>query len=403
MGAAISTTTDASLPPAVVLGGENAGVSTARSLARLGVEVYALADTHDPQRWSRAVSTFVDVGSKHGVEARYMEWLAQGPRGAVIVPCYDDGQDTVARNRAQLESWGYRTLEGDDEVNRAMLDKTRSLELCRRAGVPAPGALAVRTAGDARRAAAELPLPLALKPIESHLFAREFGETKLLVADDAAELERLLGRTLELGIDMLATELIPGWDDQIVTYYTYLDERGRPLYHFTKRKLRQWPIHFGLACYQLTTWDPKLAEVGLRFCQGVGLRGICTVEFKHDARDGEFKFIECNPRLTGSNELVRHAGIEIPQIAYLRALGRRPEPVRGYRTGVHEWYAPEDLKALAAYRGAGELTTAAWLRSLLRRQRFPMLSARDPLPTLATSALRALNVVRRRAGRLLGR
>src|SRR5918998_1279836 len=74
----------------------------------------------------------------------------------------------------------------------------RSLELCRRAGVPAPRTLAVRTSDDARRAAAELPLPLALKPIESHLFAREFGETKLLVANDAPELERLLGRTLEL-------------------------------------------------------------------------------------------------------------------------------------------------------------------------------------------------------------
>jgi D-aspartate ligase len=387
-----------------VLGGENAGVSAARSLARLGVEVYALADIHDPQRWSRAVSTFVDVGSKHGVEERYMEWLARaGLRGAVIVPCYDDGQDTVARNRAQLESWGYRTLEGDDELHRAMLDKRRSLELCHRAGVPAPNALPVRTSDDARRAASELAFPLALKPIESHLFGREFGETKLLVARDADELVGLLGRTLELGIDMLATELIPGSDDQIVTYYTYLDERGEPLYHFTKRKLRQWPIHFGLACYQVTTWDPTLAEVGLRFCQGVGLRGICTVEFKHDARDGQFKFIECNPRLTGSNELVRYAGIEIAQIAYLRALGRRPPPVRGYRTGVHEWYAPEDLKALFAYRAAGELTTPAWVRSLLRRQRFPMLSARDPLPTLATSALRARNVLRRRAPRLRGR
>jgi predicted ATP-grasp superfamily ATP-dependent carboligase len=359
------------------------------------VEVYALADTHDPQRWSRAVSRFVDVGSKHGVEDRYMEWLSGGPRGAVVIPCYDDGQDMVARNRAQLESWGYRTLEGHDELNRAMLDKRRSLELCRRAGVPAPKALAVRTGDDARRAAAELPLPLALKPIQSHLFAREFGETKLLVARDPGELERLLARTLELGIDMLATELIPGWDDQIVTYYTYLDDHGQPLYHFTKRKLRQWPVHFGLACYQVTTWDPALAEVGLRFCQGVGLRGICTVEFKRDPRDGRFKFIECNPRLTGSNELVRHAGIEIAQIAYLRAIGRRPAPVAGYRTGVHEWHAPEDLKALRAYRRAGELTTGAWARSLMRRQRFPMLSPRDPLPTLATAAVRARNLLRR--------
>jgi D-aspartate ligase len=381
----------------VILGGESVAVAVARSLAPLGVETYALGDTWDPQRWGRFVDHFVDVGSKGGVEERYMEWLrTHGPRGGVVMPCYDDGLDTVARNRAQLEEWGYRPLEGNDEVNLAMMDKERSLDLCRRAGVPAPHAVAVRSHAAAERAAADLQFPLALKPIQSHLFAREFGETKLLVVSSPEELAPTLERTLGLGIDMLATELIPGWDDQIVTYYTYLGDHGEPLFHFTKRKLRQWPVHFGLACYQVTTWDPELAEVGLRFCQGTGIRGIGTVEFKRDPRDGDFKFIECNPRLTGSTELVRHAGIEIPQIAYLRAIGRTPPPVRGYRTGVREWYPLSDLKALRHYRQAGELTTAAWARSMLRRFHFPRFRASDPMPSIVRIGIRPLQFVRRR-------
>jgi predicted ATP-grasp superfamily ATP-dependent carboligase len=249
---------------------------------------------------------------------------------------------------------------------------------------------------DAERAAADLQFPLALKPIQSHLFQREFGETKLLAVASPEELEPALERTRALGIDVLLTELIPGWDDQFVTYYTYLDEGGQPLYHFTKRKLRQWPVHFGLASYQHTTWDPEVAEVGLRFCQGTGIRGIGTVEFKRDPRDGRLKFIECNPRLTGSSELVRHAGIEVAQIAYLRAAGRTPAPVRGYRTNVHEWWPPEDLKALLAYRAAGELSVGAWLRSLRRRQHFPTLRASDPMPSLAQFAVRVVRAVRRR-------
>jgi predicted ATP-grasp superfamily ATP-dependent carboligase len=295
--------------------------------------------------------------------------------------------------------WGYRPLEGNDEVNLAMMDKERSLELCARAGVPAPRTRAVRSRADAARAAGEFEFPCALKPIESHLFARHFGETKLLVVHDREELEHWFGRTLDAGVKMLVTELIPGADDQIFNYYTYLDDRGEPLYHFTKRKLRQWPARFGLACYQVTTWDPDVAAVGLRFCQGVGIRGIGTVEFKRDPRDGSYKFIESNPRLTGSNELVRHAGIEIAQIAYLRALGRPVPPIRGYRTGVHEWHPPEDLKAFAAYRRAGELDARAWLGSLRRRQHFAMLRPSDPLPTLATAAVRAGRLVARRLAR----
>ena len=257
----------------------------------------------------------------------------------------------------------------------------------------------MRSREDGERAAQELDYPCALKPIQSHLFARHFGETKLLTVESASELLEAFERTSAVGVDVLATELIPGGDDQIFTYYTYLDDRGEPLYDFTKRKLRQWPAHFGLACYQLTTWDPDVAEVGRRFCQGVGVRGMGTVEFKRDPRDGSYKFIECNPRLTGSNELVRYAGIEIAQIAYLRALGRPVPPVRGYKTGVHEWYPPEDLKAFLVYRGEGEMTAGAWLRSLARRQHFPMLRPSDPMPTLATSALRA----RRVAGKLTRR
>jgi len=385
--------------PAVLLGGEDIGVSAARSLAALGVETYALGDTWDPQRFSRAVTHFVDVGSKSGVEERYMEWLRDGPRGAVVIPCYDDALETVARHHAQIAEWGYRLTEAAHDVNLAMMNKERSLELCSRAGVPAPRAVAVDSPGEAERAAAQLEFPLALKPIHSHLFQREFGETKLLVADSPEQLAATLERTLALGIHMLVTELVPGWDDQIVTYYTYLDDTGQPLYHFTKRKLRQWPVHFGLACYQVTTWDPELAAVGLRFCRGTGIRGIGTVEFKRDPRDGELKFIECNPRLTGSNEIVRRAGIEIPQIAYLRALGETPPPVEGYKSGVHHWYPAEDLKALRAYRESGELTTGAWARSLLHRQHFPMLGVEDPWPSVGSFGVRVGRALSRRLAR----
>jgi hypothetical protein len=66
---------------------------------------------------------------------------------------------------------------------------------------------------------------------------------------------------------------------------------------------------------------------------------------------------------------------------------------------VHEWDPAEDLKALRAYREAGELSPAAWARSLLRRQHFPMLGTEDPLPSLAATAVRAGRMVRRRVRR----
>jgi D-aspartate ligase len=88
---------------------------------------------------------------------------------------------------------------------------------------------------------------------------------------------------LDAGHPMLVTEYVPGPDDQYRSYYTYLDHEGEPLVHFTKRKLRQYPTHFGLGSYHLTEWNPEVAELGLRFARGAGLRGLVNVEFKRDA------------------------------------------------------------------------------------------------------------------------
>src|SRR5436190_1417382 len=127
----------AGLPPAVLLGGENIAVSAARSLSREGVRVHALGDITEPVRASRHCHEFVDVGARKGVADRYLEWLSSdGPRAGAVLPCDDDGLEMIARNRASLVEWGYSPIEADDEVLLAMLDKDRTYELSRKAGVP---------------------------------------------------------------------------------------------------------------------------------------------------------------------------------------------------------------------------------------------------------------------------
>jgi len=373
-------------PPAVLLGGTANAVSAARSLDRAGVSVYALGEASDPVRFSRHCHAFADVGAGDGVQQRYLDWLERGPTGAVILPCADDGLELVATHRARLEELGHRPIEADDEVLRAMLDKDRTYALADQAGVERPRTATVR--GPEEAEAVELEFPYALKPIHSHLFARHFRE-KLLMVHDRAELFEALERTQALGLAMLITEVVPGGDDQYHSYYSYLDPDGRPLFHFTKRKFRQFPVRFGLSCYQMSDWHPEAAELGLRFFQRIGLRGIGNVEFKRDARDGRLKLIECNHRFTAANELVRLAGIDLPLLAYRRLAGLDSPEGLTYRVGVRMWHPIEDARALRSLRREGELTAREWTRSLMHRQHFPMLRLEDPLPTLASLAGKA--------------
>ncbi len=387
-------------PPAILLGGESIAVSAARSLSRAGAPVYALGAGDDPVRASRHCREFADVGAGKGVAERYLDWLEhRGPRRGAVIPCHDDGLELVANRRPRLIELGYQPVEADDGVLRSMLDKHRTYELSRQAGVPTPRTATVRTPADAESVAAEFEYPCALKPRAAHEFAAHYGiRKKVLLVNERAELEPALEATLALGVEMLVTEIIPGGDDQYFSYYSYLVEHGQPLFHLCKHKLRQWPPHFGLATYHRTVWDPRVAELGSRFFQGIGLRGLGNVEFKLDPRDGEYKIIECNHRLTAATELVRRAGIDMALIAYRRAVGLPSEPLTGFRTGVRMWHPIEDLRALRDYRVEGEMTVRGWLLSLLHRQHFPLLSFEDPGPTLMSLGLKTRAAQRKVVG-----
>ena len=389
---------DPALPSAVLLGGEAIAVSACRSLGWAGVRVHALGDARDPVRRSRWCHEFVAAGSKTGVIERYLDWLERdGPRGgAVILPCDDYGVEMIARNRPRLVEWGYRPVEGDDDVMLAMLDKERTYELAREGGIQTPRTATVRTAGEALSAAGGFELPLGLKPLQSHIWAEHRSE-KLVLARDRDELREVCEWAFEPGVPMLMTEVIPGPETEICTYFTYADSTGEPLFDYTKSKIRQWPKRSGLTCYQVSDRREEVIDAGRRLVRATGLRGVAVPEFKHDARDGRWKLIECNVRFTGSLDLTRHCGIDMARIAYESTAGRPVERPDGYRTGVTQWNPIEDVRALIDYRRDGELTVPRWVRSVARRQHFPMMRADDPMPTVASLGTKLGRAVRKLA------
>lgn len=371
-------------PPVVLLGGEGIALSIARSLGPTGVPVYALGnERYDPVRRSRHCTSFVHVGSGEGVQSRYLDWLERGPEGSVILPCNDDGLELVARHRRRLVDLGYIPIEANDDVLLAMLDKEQTYALAQRLGIATPKVFMVRDREALDAVIDDVVFPCALKPVHSHHFSRHFGvRTKVFVTTGREELLRTYQRLSPLGVELMITEIVPGGDDAYCSYYSYLDEDGTPLFHFTKQKLRQFPTGFGLACYQVTRWDPEVAEQGLRFFQGVGLRGIGNVEFKRDERDSRLVLIECNHRFTAANEVVRLAGIDLARITYDRLVGRHVAPIVSFREGVRMWHAAEDVCALVALRRNGQLTVRAWVASLFHRQHMPVFRWTDPRPAL---------------------
>ena len=384
-------------PAAIIVGGAVNAVSIARSLAPDGVEVIALGTGGvDPVRRSRHCQRYVRIRSPAGgLQAAWLEWLthnAQALGGAVVLPAEDEALELIARHRAQLVELGYHPFEADDNALLAMLDKGQTAKIARKAGIPQPQTIVIRDDESLARAVTELGFPFALKPLHSHVLARLSGWGKLEVVSDAQRLEELMSQLREHGVEVLAAELIPGGDDQLVSYYSYIDEQGEPLLHFCKQQIRAHPPLYGLSTYHRSFWDPEVADAGLRFFAAAGVRGLVNVQFKRDARDGRLMLIECNHRFTAANELVRLSGINLARVTYDRALGRPTPPVGSARNDTRLWDPVQDTRALLKLRASEEITVMRWVSSLLHRQHMPLLSANDPGPASVyfSSAMRLL-------------
>lgn len=370
--------------PVLLLGGQENALSVIRSLTRHGVPVslsapescWALRSRHCAKRYP--IEKDVD-------RAEYWEDLLLGSghpelRGSVIFPCNDEAIEFMAKRRSVLRR---EYLLDDHVANQQMelLDKQATLELAKSVGVPFPQHWNVEKPEDVQAIEGDIDFPVIIKPIHSHLFQRVY-HAKLLVVNDFPELVAKVKEVLSRGLEIMVCELVPGPDDLLSSYYTYLDADGRHLFEFTKRIIRRNPINFGGGCYHITDWAPDTAEVGRKFFRGINFKGLGNIEFKLDPRDGQLKVIECNARFTAAQELLVRSGMDIAWIIYNHITGGRVPKIEGFKQGLRLWYGCDDFDSFRLLREAGKLTTMNWLRSIAHPQVFPFFAANDPLPAV---------------------
>lgn len=387
--------------PVLILGGKENSLSLTRRYGRLGITVRASGPANCWALYSRYCREAFRI--PHGAKARkYWERLLLAEGGErldrhIILPCSDDAIEFVAEHHAALAD---RHILGSafPELQLALLDKQRTLELAAAVGVPAPRFWSIASADDLAAIRDSVTFPVMVKPLHSHKFVRVFHQKLFIVEKDFSELAEKIRLATGHGLQVMVVEMIPGPDSLLSSYYTYLDRNGGHLFHFTKRIIRRFPANRGGACYHVTEWLPETAELGRKLFGGIGFRGLGNVEFKRDLRDGKLKVIEVNGRFTAAQELVVQSGAPIDLIVYCDLTGQPPPRFSSYRQELRYWYPLRDFLAFLELRGRGELSFAGWLKSLAPyRHVLPLASLRDPAPVLGAALAVMLQIVRGRA------
>jgi predicted ATP-grasp superfamily ATP-dependent carboligase len=292
-----------------------------------------------------------------------------------------------------------------------VLDKSRLVAAAREIGVACPTEVRVTRASDLERARAEIELPCIVKPAvtsrwrHTAILAALRGR-KVVTFERWDELAAFYEQISKFDPEMLVQEYIPGTDEDLVIFGSYVASGGEPLRFFTARKVLQAPPGSGTGIVVQAVRIPEIVATSKALLATLGMSGISEIEYKRDPRNGRYVLIEINTRHWDQHLLGAAAGVNLTRALYADVVGD-PMPAMEQDARPVSWIAEEGyLVGLKdTLRGKG-YPLRQYLRPLRGRKTWATLAWSDPRPA-AQLARRVLGEYARGAAavtrRLFGR
>ncbi len=389
--------------------GRGSAIAAIRSLGRRGWPVIAAdAARRSAGRYSRyAVGQFT-YPPPETAPGRFVEAMQDAARRFnvdLILPITDPAILTLAAARNQFESLCELAIPSDAALA-AVTNKTETLKLAARLGVPCPRTAVVTSIEQAIESARTFEWPIVLKPQSSRLCrpGQPIEHLSVSYAENETSLVRQIGRLVPR-CAVLLQEYCRGEGHGV----ELLLHEGRPLAVFQHRRLREMPIQGGpSALRESVPVDPILYEHSRALLAELRWTGLAMVEFKVSPRG--VWLMEINGRVWGSLPLAVHAGMDFPaRLVEMLLAGpddAAQSPNAAYRVGVRAQNLELELAWIASVMTrrsrARFLPMPRWRESLAAlvqlfhpAYKHDILSLQDPLPGL----VELVRILRRAPGR----
>lgn len=372
--------------PSFVLGLFDTGLAVVRALGRAGLPVYGF--DHQPQYGFRSRYGTHAVCPDPCSSPSQLLSLLQARASAcaskpILYPTSDSFVAFMSDYREELDPYFRYALPSREAVS-AGIDKALQYERAAGAGVPIPSTHTPRTLEEVRVLADRLEYPVVVKPLVGHVWREHFRGDKAVRVDDGSTLVALFEKIVDAHVGALVQAQVAGGNANHYKVSAYFDQAGAARAVICMRKIRQFPVDFGVGTLMETIVEPELRELGLRFFRSLCWRGPGSIEFKRDERDGQWKLIELNPRLWQQHALAAACGMNFPLIQYLDLTGQ-PGTCDSYDCGVRWVDEFRDPRSAWAHRKANRLIFMEWARSLWRVRACALWAPDDPAPFLASA------------------
>jgi D-aspartate ligase len=379
---------DTSVPVVVLKLFSHCGVGIMRSLGRLGIPVYGVdADPWNPGLHSRYCrGKFIWDAEKAAPEEtiRFLREVAQKVGGRPILISNGDVPSLFLADHAPELEDSFRIQTPAGELVRSLSDKKQMYFQAKKFGVPTAETVFPQSRRDVEEflSGGSAHFPIMLKGINSALLQERTG-LRMIIVHNREELLAQYDR-LEDPADpnLMVQEYIPGEDDSVWMFNGYFNDQSDCLVGFTGRKLHQYPIYTGMTSLGICLSNEAVASPTKHFMKQIGYKGILDIGYRFDARDGQYKLLDINPRVGATFRLfVGSNGLDVIRALYLDLTGQ-PVPPSTLCEGRKWLVENNDLIAFRNYHKDGKLTFSGWIRSFRGVQECAWFATDDPVPFL---------------------
>jgi D-aspartate ligase len=347
------------------------GLGAIRSLGRMGVPVYAVAESAlAPASHSRYLSGKVlwQPGrlTADRVRAGLLRLAELIGRRSVLIPTDDAGAIFLAEHSEGLRDH-FLFSDPPAGLPRQLAGKHSLHRLCAELDFPSPRSTVPASLAEATAVAADYGYPVVGKLARPWQSAEGQHSTEIIA--DRAQLAAAWQASQVSQAGLMLQEFIPAAPGHDWFFHGYSGGSGAGCQPAcTGVKDRSYPAHAGLTSFGRCVPNRPLRDAATGLLARIGYRGIADLDLRLDDRDGQYKLLDFNPRLGAQFRLfTSDSGLDMVRAAYLDLTGQPAvpagapaadrEPATG-RSFMVESYDP--LSALSYWR-SGELRLRNWL------------------------------------------
>jgi len=378
-----------SVPVVVLVSSQHGGLGLIRSLGRKAVPVYGIHQhSWECAARSRYIRGRFNWNFSSAARADSLSFLLEvanrvGTR-PILIATSDITALFVAEHVTALREV-YRIATPPVEAVRIFSSKKQTADLCHKLGVPTPETALPRSRQDVLEFLQDTKLPVIVKGEYGEFLQTKDHRVRVALVASKKDLLTLYDLNAATSIPRLIfQEYIPGDDDATWMFNGYFNDRSQCLFGATGRKLRQFPPHKGSTCLGICASNEVVETQTKRLTQAVAYRGPVDVGYRFDARDGQYKLLDLNPRIGATFRLFAAPnGLDVARALYLDVTGQAV-PSAQVSEGRRWIVETNDLASSWTHFRERQLTPRGWLHSLRNVQEGAWLASDDltPLATL---------------------